>query len=206
MAPRRKAETAKKRAATPEFSSLASRKRRRPSCSVASLAALEDEETLESKFVALFEKPSHSHLTWGKSSSSPIVATKRKGKCKQRHVFNTGKRMAFLFGYLEETEKLPNSPKYSILLRFPLEIREKIYGYLLLYEKPIIVKYLMMLYSKCFIELTSLRADLTQVESLNLRCHAILRVCKQISDEAARFLYQRNTFRAVLRKPVVAYL
>ena len=140
MAPNKNAETSKKRAA-PEYTSLASRRRRQPSCSMANLAALEDEVVLESKFVALFNKSSDSHHTWGKSQTLPISALRRKGKGRQKNLFNAGAGMAFLFSYIEDTEKLPNSPKSSNLLRIPLEIRENIYGFILLYEKSIIIKY-----------------------------------------------------------------
>jgi len=133
--------TSSKRSA-PEFTSLASRKRRQPSCSVASLAALEDEEILENQFCGLFNKGSDSHLTWGKTQSQPILATREKGRRKKRHAIDIGASMAFLFSYHEDPEKLPNSPERSILLRFPLEIREQIYGFILKYEKSIIIKYI----------------------------------------------------------------
>jgi hypothetical protein len=69
-------------------------------------------------------------------------------------------------------------------LRFPLEIRERIYGLFLLYPKPIIINY-----------------DLATVERDNLRIHPVLRICKQVSEEASSFLYRRNVFRTILRRP-----
>lgn len=190
----------KKRPAT-EFTSLASRKRRQPRCSVASLATLEDETTLEEDFVGLFGKTSDNHLTWGKNQNLPIAATRRKGRGKNRQTINP---LAHMFSYREDTEKVPNSPERSFFLNFPLEIRERIYQLILPHGKGIIVKYANR-YIRFEYELTISRADLGQVESINLRCYSILRVCKQISEEVARFQYQANTFRVVLRKPPVSY-
>lgn len=139
MAPHKDLVAPKKKPA-PEYTSIASRKRRQPSCSVASLAALEDEKALEDQFVELFNMSSGSHMTWGKTQNQPIIATRRKGRCKKRHAINMGAGRAVIYGYREDSEEVPNSPQSSILLGFPLEIREKIYGLLLIYRKSIIIK------------------------------------------------------------------
>jgi hypothetical protein len=167
--------------------SLAERKRRQPTCSLKSLQNLEDEEMLESDFVGYFGSTSESHWTWGKTENEPIPATKKRGRAPRFR--KGGNSFATLFGYDADVfEKIPNSADRSIFLRFPLEIREKFYSILLLYPKPIVVKF-----------------DLSTVERDNLRCHPILRVCKQISEEASNFLYRANIFRAILREPRITY-
>ncbi|KAH8598111.1 hypothetical protein B0O99DRAFT_592010 [Bisporella sp. PMI_857] len=175
-----------------EYTSLASRKRRAPSCSMKSLEDLEDEEGLEEAFIGYFNKTSENHFTWGKTQNLPITAIKKKGTNKRLCRMNVGSSIgiAMLLGGSKRVEelKLPNSPERSFFLRFSLDIRERVYNLFFDYRSSIIVKY-----------------DLGQVESLNLRCHPILRVCKQISDEASRYLYQHNVFRAVLREPRVTY-
>jgi hypothetical protein len=166
------------------FTSNAERRRRKPTCSLTSLRNLEDEITLESDFVGYFGATSESHCTWGKTETQPIAATKRKGKAPRFKKNSAKDNIAALFDSGENLgPKIPNSAERSFFLRFPLEIREKVYGIFFLYPKPILVKY-----------------DLGSVERDNLRNRPILRVCKQISDEASSFLYRQNVFRAILRK------
>jgi len=173
------------------YSSLADRRRRAPTCSLASLRELEDEDCIDSDFIARFGISSDSHYTWGKTEIAPIVATKKKGRqSRLRRQAGSGKQdiAAYYGGHEESPEPEPNSPDRSILRRFPLEIRERIYGIFLLYDKPIIVKY-----------------DLRLVERVNLRTHPLLRVCKQISEETSSFIYRQNVFRTILRTPLDTY-
>jgi len=131
----------KKQKAAPEWTSNAARKRRAPNCSIASLRALEDEVTLESDFVGYFGKTSESHSTWGKSVNQPIPAAKKKGRAPRmkKNLYQDG--IAALFGLREATsDGEPNGPGRSYFLRWPLEVREKIYSNLLLYPKPIVIK------------------------------------------------------------------
>src|SRR6266702_879403 len=83
---------------------------------------------------------------------------------------------------------IPNSPDRSPILRIPLEIREKIYAHLLVYKRPIIVK-----------------EDWITVERNPFQSHAILQTCQQFSEEASRYVYQSNIFRAVLRNPTTIF-
>ncbi|KAG9244964.1 hypothetical protein BJ878DRAFT_420238, partial [Calycina marina] len=79
-----------------------------------------------------------------------------------------------------------NSPDQSFFWRFPLGVRERIYQ--IFFYKPIIVSYFA-----------------SQVESISLRCHSLIRVCKQVADKATHYFYQNNTLRAVLSKSKVIY-
>ncbi|KAE9366148.1 hypothetical protein N431DRAFT_294564, partial [Stipitochalara longipes BDJ] len=83
---------------------------------------------------------------------------------------------------------IPNSPDRTPILRISLEIREKIYSHLLIYRKPIMVK-----------------EDWTTVERNPPQSHAIVQTCKQFAEEASRFIYQSNAFRAVLRNPTTIF-
>lgn len=166
--------------------SLAERRRRQPTCSLASLRDLENEETLESDFIGLFGLDSENHDTWGKSEIQPIPATKKKGKT-PRIYQEHGKQTFSVLGP-HNGPKIPNSPDRSFFLRFPLEIRENIYEKLLHYPASIVVKH-----------------DFTMVERVNLRKFPILRVCGQIREEATRFVYLVNVFRIILRTPRETY-
>jgi hypothetical protein len=65
-----------------------------------------------------------------------------------------------------------------------MEVREEIYGYLLVYNEPILVKH-----------------DLVTVERNPFQDHSIVLVCKQIAQEASAFIYRTNAFRAIFRRP-----
>ena len=126
------------------YTSFASRKRRQPTCSMASLRDLETEEDIEENFKGLFGEQSESHYTWGRTESKPIVAIKRKGpKAPRLGKMAMGKMPGppGLFAQFEGTPEpaMPNSPDRSPLLRLPLEVREKIYTHFLIYRRPIIV-------------------------------------------------------------------
>ncbi|KAF7856910.1 hypothetical protein EAF04_009671 [Stromatinia cepivora] len=176
--------------------SIASRKRRCPRVTMASLQ-IDDEDDDLSRFTTSFSANSHSHNTWGIPSSTTIVAPKRKRKTstfKQRSGVsrNHAARGAGLFNRfpgLRNLETTPeplemNCPSRSPFLRYPLEVREHIYGYFLRSPNSILMNY-----------------DWEAVE----RCPSfvvkkVLFICKQISAEALLFLYKNNTFHALLRE------
>ncbi|KAF7888372.1 uncharacterized protein EAF02_002913 [Botrytis sinoallii] len=178
------------------MTSKASRKRRCARITMASLQ-IDDENDDLSQFTPSFDANSHSHNTWGIPSSAMIVAPKRKRKfatSKQRPGLgrNHTARSAGLFNRYPELcsrEATPepaemNSPSRSPFLRYPLEVRERIYGYFLRSPNSILVDY-----------------DWEAVE----RCPGfvvkkIFFICKQISAEALSFLYKHNTFHALLRE------
>jgi hypothetical protein len=83
----------------------------------------------------------------------------------------------------------PNYPNRCPILQIPLEIREKIYSYLLVHERPIIVK-----------------EDWITVERNPFQSHAIIQTCKQFAEEASRFVYKSNVFKAVLRNPTTIHI
>ncbi|KAM3080077.1 hypothetical protein ACMFMF_003490 [Clarireedia jacksonii] len=175
-----------------EPSSLASRKRRRPRISMISLAMDDDDDDLR-QFTGVFAPGSHAASTWGTISSSPIVGTVGPVR---KSVFggqkgSKRKCTATCFSELvagwqdpsvESMAPEPNSPTRSLFLRYPLEVREKIYAIHLRSSSPILLGY-----------------DWEKVDrspSLHL---GILRVCKQITAEATPVLYRINTFHAILR-------
>ncbi|KAF7910990.1 uncharacterized protein EAF01_002498 [Botrytis porri] len=176
--------------------SKASRKRHCARITMASLQ-IDDENDDLSQFTPSFADNSHSHNTWGIPSSATTVAPKRKRKpASSKQLPGLGRnyaaRNAGLFNrYPElcspETTPEPvetSSPTRSPFLRYPLEVRERIYGYFLRSPNSILVNY-----------------DWEAVE----RCpdfvvKKILYICKQISAEALSFLYKNNTLHALLRE------
>lgn len=77
-----------------------------------------------------------------------------------------------------------NCPSKSRLLGLSLEVRERIWGWLLRYPKPIMVK-----------------GDWTTVERNPFVDHGVMLVCKQFADECTRFLFKHNSFVSLLRVP-----
>jgi len=202
MAPRKRnvitsavtANPRKREAMTPQskfvcsYTSLADRKRRAPTLSMASLQNLENEENHEEYFVALMGKNSESHGTWGKTKTGPISPIRKKGKTSRFRNYLTRGNFDSMFGMgweeADPTMVIQNSPDRSPLLGVPLEVREKIYGFLLVDEKPIVTG-----------------PDWETVESQALKHTAILYVCKQLSQEASKFIYKNNNFLMMLRTP-----
>lgn len=84
---------------------------------------------------------------------------------------------------------IPNDPARSPILRIPLEVRESIYAYLLVYPAPIKV-----------------RPDWMTLERNLFVDHSILRVCKLFAAEGSNFLYRNNTFQSLIRNPATAIL
>ncbi len=180
--------------------SLASRKRRRKGLSMKELT--DDTGKFEKggeeiiNYDAGFAPMSMAHYTWGIANAAPIQAVERKrahGRFRKlrKGAFSKNSNMAKLFMpggeslFQDELDVpqpvLPNGPDRSILLRFPLEIRREIYGYLLIHEEGILVQ-----------------SNWCNVTTPPKGDHNILRVCKQIALESACFLYERNVFRSLI--------
>ncbi|KAA8575224.1 hypothetical protein EYC84_004417 [Monilinia fructicola] len=176
--------------------SIASRKRRCPRVTMASLQ-IDDENDDLNQFTTSFGADSHSHNTWGLAVSTTIVATKRKRKTA---TFNLSPGFGLKHAThsaclsnglpspcsLETTPEVieMNCPARSPLLRYPLEVRERIYGYFLRSPKSIIMNYDWKAVKRC----------------PNFTIKKILFICKQITAEALSFLYKNNTFYALLRE------
>ncbi|TVY34239.1 hypothetical protein LSUB1_G007561 [Lachnellula subtilissima] len=145
----------------------------------------EDIEELAKKL----QEDSSSHATWGNTSQDPIVGNKRK-KGKTTAV-RRGADGQGIMSYIEMREDLiastrkaiiPNTLERTPILQVPLEVRERIYGYILQYPKPILLK-----------------PDWTTPERNIFVSHSILFTCKQFAHECTSFLYSQNTFQALLR-------
>jgi len=157
-----------------------------------SLSSLLNEE-VDEKYITTLSMGliGESRNSWGTPELRPIAAQKQQ---KRRNYKNLAS------GDLEEEWKammeaaratknppppiVPNSPDRSALLRLPMELREQIYGYLLVYNEPILVKH-----------------DLIMVERNPFQDRSIVLVCKQIAAEASAFIYRANTVRAIFRRP-----
>lgn len=84
---------------------------------------------------------------------------------------------------------IPNSPDRSPFLRLPLEVREIIYAWSLIFKRAIIM-----------------RPEWDVVEHYQYRrgrSNAIIYVCRKINAEATAFIYKNNVFRTILRPPPV---
>src|SRR5450756_144101 len=109
--------------------------------------------------------------SWGIPKSEPIQASRKK-KTRSRITKKTPEEEAYLLMMEDIRPKRggpPNTPDRCPIFRIPWEIREKIYAYLLVYERPIIVK-----------------EDWTTVERNPFQSHAIIQTCKQFTEEASR--------------------
>jgi hypothetical protein len=184
--------SAKKRPLMPEeipyydrnVTTQASRDRKRFKLSRASI--YQDVEV--QSITALAQKlQGESIYSWGVPEVEPIEGSRKK-KTRSRGT----KRNSIEEAYLQLLENMqpsrapviPNNPEHTPILRISLEIREKIYLYLLTYPKPIMVK-----------------EDWKIVERNPFQSHAIIQTCKQFAEEGTRYLYKFNTFQAVLRNP-----
>jgi hypothetical protein len=168
--------------------SLAERSRKAPILTLSKLQAPDDEETHEEDFFLMTGQTSDSHASWGSARTGPISSIKkrRKGPRIQNYFSGLGS-LAPLFqksGDVETTMIIPNSPDRSPFLGIPLEVREKIYGFLLADPKPIVVG-----------------PDWETVLGRVLRYNALQYVCKQLGEEASKFVYNRNVFLAMLLAP-----
>ena len=158
-----------------------------PTFSRHTLHNFEDEETHEAMYDRLSRQNPGSHETWGAIETGAISAIKKKGKApRAQNYFSGTGSLASLFGTGMEEEAtmvIPNSPDRSRLLGIPPDIRENIYGFLLSDSKPIVVG-----------------PDWETVQGRVLRYNGLQYVCKQIGDEASKFLYSNNVFLAMLRE------
>lgn len=165
-----------------------------------SRASLYDESINERSIDELFQNldpNSLSKTTWGIPTTSPIKATtgpktKNIGKrlTKRGSTSAVEERWAFILQDMKgpQVEIIPNGPKRSHLLRMPLEIRERIYAYLLKCPSPILVQ-----------------RDWRTVETTPSINHPIRRVCKQVNHEGTTYLYKQNSIQAVFRKNTRAF-
>lgn len=126
-----------------------------------------------------FAPDSTCHMTWGVLDSGPthaIPKARRYDSIKSRKEKTRLKRQA------RSNPPPVEKPAFPLLSSLPTELREIIYSHLLISDGPII-----------------LHSDWCEVQrnvGLDL---GILRVCKMIKEETTNFLYQRNTFHALLR-------
>lgn len=97
--------------------------------------------------------------------------------------FNGVGSIAALFGNIQATMIIPNGPDRSSTLGMPLEAMEDIYGLLLTNPKPVFVG-----------------EDWQSVQGQVLKYNALQYVCKQIGDEALKFVDSHNVFVAMLRE------
>ncbi|PMD26091.1 hypothetical protein NA56DRAFT_563501 [Hyaloscypha hepaticicola] len=130
--------------------------------------------------------------SWGIPKDGPILALQKK-KTQSRITKKTPEEEAKMRMIEDMRPKrgpiIPNSPERSPILRIPLKIREKIFSYLLVHKKPIMVK-----------------EDWTTVErNPFLQSHAIVQTCKQFAEEASQYIYKANTFQALLRNPATIF-
>ncbi|KAH7336497.1 hypothetical protein BKA65DRAFT_596474 [Rhexocercosporidium sp. MPI-PUGE-AT-0058] len=166
------------------LSSLAARERKRFKLSRASLHEDLDEDYIAKQAELLMGE---SRNTWGVAEKSPIKGSRRP-KPKSRG-FKRGRgdiEEAYMEMFANITpqrrQAIPNCLSRSPVLRIPLEIRERIYEYLLVYQTPVMVK-----------------SDWTSLERNHFVSHSILLVCKQFAFEAASFFYKNNTFQSLIR-------
>lgn len=166
------------------IASRASRERKRFKLCLASLHEDIDEGSIAKQADTLVGESKNS---WGIPGQDLIKASRRP-RCRGRD--GAGKmvaKMAYManFGDLqpERAPTRPNCLSRSPILRVPLEVREAIYAYLLIYPLPIRVK-----------------DDFTTLERNSFVDHSLLLVCKQFAIEATKFIYRHNTFHSLIRE------
>ncbi|RDW68441.1 hypothetical protein BP5796_09098 [Coleophoma crateriformis] len=167
--------------------SQAQRKRRRPGVSKKECGYDDPEGKVQDfDYTPMFHQNSTVHYTWGKTESYGIIAPRRKRRRTVPKMKVDPKLSAgyTIFDDLKMVPEpiIPNSPERSGILRIPLEVRELIYTYLLLYSKPIL-----------------LDREWTRVEKRPGVNHSIMMTCKQISEESSAFFYRNNYFIALIR-------
>lgn len=168
--------------------SFAERKRRRATLSMKEIFAesSKKEEVIED-FAAEFGSGSMALYTWGPPINQPVPAVRNM----RRHGgfralgFCRGKQTAFerfMFGTKPDAINEDDTSTPFRFMDLPLEIRWRIYGYVLIHPKPILV------YS-----------DWQTVHYDNRQDHTLLRASKQILLETTQFLYEKNVFHAVIQ-------
>ncbi|KAG4436241.1 hypothetical protein IFR05_008260 [Cadophora sp. M221] len=165
------------------LSSLAARERKRFKLSCVSLYEDLDEDYIAQQAEKLMGE---SRNTWGTAHQSPIKGSRRskpksRGMKRGRDIEDTYIEM--FAGIQQKQQPIPNFLSRSPILRISLEIREMIYGYLLVYLTPIMVK-----------------SDWMSLERNQFVDHSIILVCKQFAFEASSFIYKNNTFQSLIRE------
>ncbi|PBP20908.1 hypothetical protein BUE80_DR008342 [Diplocarpon rosae] len=176
-----------------DVTTKAARQRKRFRLSRASLHEDLDEDNIVQQASLL---QGEDKISWGVQQRDPVEAPRRP-KQKGRKVGRVGGMREAQIAYMAMFENMqrqqdpprPNSPLHSPVLRIPLEVREKIYSYLLVYPSPIY-----------------LQADWTTLERNQFFNNSLVRVCKQIASETSSFLYRNNTFQSLIREPPAALL
>ncbi|EKD14102.1 uncharacterized protein L3040_007897 [Drepanopeziza brunnea f. sp. 'multigermtubi'] len=181
------------------LSSQAARERKRFRLSRTSLHDDLDEDHIAQQASLLMGESKNS---WGVPERSPIEASRRprqKGRSIRRlrggGVADAETAYLAMFEDMQAERappRRPNCPSRSPILRIPLEVREEIYAYLLIYPSPIQVM-----------------ADWTTLErnpSASAVDHSLLLVSRQFGAEATSFIYRNNTFQSLIRKPATAVL
>jgi hypothetical protein len=172
--------------------SYAQRKRRRATLSMAEVfAESTKEEEAPTDYAAEFVAGSTALYTWGVPTSKPVFAVGNLRRHKGLRGFGVrrGKNSAFV-KFMYGTNSGEGEGEDAItpfrFLDLPLEIRWKIYSYLLIHPKPILM-----------------HADWHTVHINSPQDHTILRASKQILLESTQFLYEKNIFHAVVNsKPM----
>ncbi|KFY63058.1 hypothetical protein V496_04220 [Pseudogymnoascus sp. VKM F-4515 (FW-2607)] len=126
-----------------------------------------------------FAPDSTCHMTWGVLDSGPTHAIP---KARRYESLKSRKEKARLKRQAKSNPPPAEKHAFPLILSLPMELREIVYGHLLISDGPII-----------------LHSDWCEVQrnvGLDL---GILRVCRMINEETTNFLYQRNTFHALLR-------
>lgn len=172
--------------------SYAERKRRRATLSMAEVFAESlktDEEPTD--YAAAFAAGSTALYTWGTSTSQPVpaVGNRRRHKGLRGFGVSRGKESAFVkFTYGSNPDEGGDDTITPFrFLDLPLEIRWKIYGYLLVHPKSIFM-----------------HPDWHTVHVISPQDHTILRASKQILLESTQFLYEKNIFHAVVNSKTVS--
>ncbi|KAH7409118.1 hypothetical protein BKA64DRAFT_387991 [Cadophora sp. MPI-SDFR-AT-0126] len=172
------------------ISSLAARERKRFKLSRTSLHEDLDQDYIAQQAEKLMGE---SKNTWGVPQESPIKGSRRpKVKSRGLRMARDDAEDAYLAMFSsmipQRREAIPNDLLKTPILRVSMEIREKIYSYLLIYPTPIMVK-----------------PDWTAMErNVFVRhAHAIILVCKQFALEGSSFLFRNNTFQSLIREPPI---
>jgi hypothetical protein len=156
-----------------------------------SLSSLNDE--VDEKYITTLSQRliGESRNSWGTPELRPIAAQKQQRRRNYKNLASGDleEEWRAMMEAARATKKppppsIPNSPDRSALLRLSMEVREEIYGYLLGYNDPILVKH-----------------DLITVERNPFQDRSIVLVCKQIAAEASAFIYRTNSVRAIFRRP-----
>lgn len=132
----------------------------------------------------IFDEISPSRLTFGSANFDPIAALrpKRRYRSFRADIFSNDD----IYGTSSEghgPSARGTMPAYLHFLRLPLEVRERIYDFLLIHTRSILVDH-----------------QWTRVQRNSPKDNNIIRTCKQIMEECSNFLYKKNIFATVIRR------